>query len=97
MKKRVGIVNPLSYIHVMIKVMMNQEDIYQAEQELERYNSIMSFKEILTQEEYEFCKEWDADEAWKYLNDIGEGRWLNINVYSEADKEEYDLRREMGI
>jgi hypothetical protein len=86
-----------SYIHVMIKVMMNQEDIYQAEQELERYNSIMSFKEILTQEEYDFCKEWDAEEAWKYLNDLGDGRYLNINVYSEADKEEYDLRREMGI
>ncbi len=37
---------------------MNIEEIYQAEQELERYNSIMSFKEILTQEDYDFCKEW---------------------------------------
>jgi hypothetical protein len=90
----------------MIKV-MTIEEIYQAEQELERYNSIMSFKEILTQEEYEFCKEWDAEEAEKYLNNIGpawkdggfngENRYLNINVYSEADKEEYDLKREMGI
>jgi hypothetical protein len=76
---------------------MNIEEIYQAEQELERYNSIMSFKEILTQEEYEFCKEWDAEEAFQCLNDIGNGRYLNINVYSEADKEDYDLRREMGI
>jgi hypothetical protein len=49
----------------MIKVMMNQEDIYQAEQELVRYNAIMSHKEILTQEEYDFCKSWDAEEAWK--------------------------------
>jgi hypothetical protein len=86
---------------------MNIEEIYQAEQELERYNSIMSFTEILTQEEYDFCKEWDAEEAEKYLNNIGpawkdggfngENRYLNIGVYSEADKEEYDLRREMGI
>ena len=86
---------------------MNIEEIYQAEQELERYNSIMSFTEILTQEEYDFCKEWDAEEAKKYLNDIGpawkdggfngENRYLNISVYSEADKEEYDLRREMGF
>jgi len=53
---------------------MNIEEIYQAEQELERYNVIMSFTEILTQEEYDFCK-----------------------VYSEANKEEYDLKREMGI
>jgi hypothetical protein len=76
---------------------MNIEEIYQAEQELERYNSIMSFKEILTQEEYEFCKEWDAEEAWKYLNDLGDGRYLNINVYSEVEKEKHDLRKEMGI
>jgi len=76
---------------------MNIEEIYQAEQELERFNSIMSFKEILTQEDYDFCKEWDAEEAFQYLNDIGNGRYLNINVYSEADKEDYDLRREMGI
>ena len=76
---------------------MNIEEIYQAEQELERYNSIMSFKEILTQEEYEFCKEWDPKETFQYLNYIGNGRYLNINVYSEADKEEYDLRKEMGF
>ena len=86
--------------------MMNQEEIYQAEQELARYNELMS-KEILSQEEYEFCKAWDAEEAEKYLNNIGpawkdggfncENRYLNINVYSEADKEEYDLRWEMGI
>ena len=97
MKEKGGIVTLFSYIHVMIKVMMNQEDIYQAEQELERYNSIMSFKEILNQEEYEFCKEWDAEEAWKYLNDLGDGRYLNINVYSEVEKEKHDLRKEMGI
>jgi hypothetical protein len=42
---------------------MNIEEIYQAEQELVRYNAIMSFTEILTQEEYEFCKAWDAEEA----------------------------------
>ena len=76
---------------------MNIEEIYQAEQELVRYNAIMSFTEILNQEEYDFCKEWDAKEAFQYLNDLGNGRYLNINVYSEADKEESDLRREQGI
>jgi len=50
---------------------MNIEEIYQAEQELERYNVIMSFTEILTQEEYDFCKEWDPEEAFQCLNDIG--------------------------
>jgi hypothetical protein len=76
---------------------MNIEEIYQAEQELERYNSIMSFKEILNQEDYDFCKAWDTKEAFQCLNDLGNGYYLNINVYSEADKEEYDLRREMGF
>jgi hypothetical protein len=51
------------------------------------YQELMFSKKILSQEEYEFCVEWDAVEAWKYLNDIGEGRWLNINVYTEHDHE----------
>jgi hypothetical protein len=76
---------------------MNIEEIYQAEQELARYNAIMSHTEILTQEEYDFCKSWDAEEAWKYLNDIGNGRYLNINVYSERDHDEFQLRMEQGI
>ena len=76
--------------------MINQE-IYEVEQEYRRYQMLINTKEILNQEEYEFCKAWDAEEAWEYLNNIGDGRYLNINVYSEADKEEYDLRREMGI
>ena len=77
--------------------MMKQEDIYKEEQDYASYTELFFNKEILNQEEYEFCKAWDAEEAWKYLNDLGDGRYLNINVYSEADKEEYDLRREMGI
>jgi len=80
----------------MIKV-MTIEEIYQAEQELERYNSIMSFKEILTQEDYDFCFSWDHEETRTSTFKIGEGRYLNLNVYSEADKEESDLRKEQGI
>ena len=76
---------------------MTIEEIYQAEQELVRYNAIMSHKEILTQEEYDFCKSWDAEEAWKYLNDIGNGRYLNINVYYEHEHEEFQFRMEQGI
>ena len=83
------------------------EEIYQAEQDYNKYQELINTKEILTQEEYEFCKTWDAEEAHKYLNNIGPAwenggfnggnRYLNINVYSEADKEEFDLRREMGF
>jgi hypothetical protein len=97
MTERVGFVNPFLYIDdIEIKV-MNIEEIYQAEQELERYNSIMSFKEILNQEDYDFCFDWDPEEVRISTSKIGEGRYLNLNVYSEADKEDYDLRREQGI
>lgn len=66
---------------------MHNEFVYELEQEWLRYQELINTKEILTQEEYEFCVEWDAAEAWKYLNNIGEGRWLNINVYTEHDHE----------
>lgn len=75
---------------------MNQEDIYQAEQELARFNELMS-KEVLTQEEYEFCKAWDAEEAKNLFYNNWNNTYLNLNLYSEADKEESDLRKEMGI
>jgi hypothetical protein len=76
---------------------MSPEEIYAAELELARYNSIMFQKEILTQEEYEFCKAWDAEEASKYLFNMVEDRYLNLNVYSEVEKEEFDLKMEQGI
>jgi hypothetical protein len=63
--------------------------------------------EILTQDQYEIVTEYDRENstnlAWSYLNNIGPDfytgvtRWLNCNVYSEVDKEEYDLQREMGF
>lgn len=76
---------------------MTPEQIYNEQQEYNEYQRLINTVEILTQSEYELCKVWNSDEALKYLNNIGEGRWLNINVYNEIDKEEYDLRREMGI
>jgi hypothetical protein len=77
--------------------MMNQEDIYQAEQDYARYTDLMFNKEILTQEEYEFCFNWDHEMTRLSTSKIGENCYLNFNVYSEADKEEADLRREQGI
>lgn len=76
---------------------MYTEFIYESEQEWLKYQELINTKEILTQEEYEFCVEWDAAEAWKYLNNIGEGRWLNINVYSEHEHDERQLRMEQGL
>jgi hypothetical protein len=76
--------------------MMNQEEIYQAEQELVYFNELMS-REILTQEEYKFCKAWDAEEAKNLFHNFWNNTYLNLNIYSEVDKEESDLRKEMGV
>jgi len=73
------------------------QDTYNATQDFNRYNMLINTKEILNQEEYDFCKAWDAAEAWQYLNDLGNGRWLNINVYSEHEHEEHQLRMEQGL
>jgi hypothetical protein len=63
--------------------------------------------ERLNQEQYEIVVEYDrlnsTNLVWTYLNDIGphyetgEIPWLNINVYSEIEKDEYDFRRELGF
>lgn len=76
---------------------MMTQDTYNATQDFNRYNMLMNTKEILNQEEYDFCKAWDAAEAWQYLNDLGNGRWLNVNVYSEHEHEEHQLRMEQGL
>jgi hypothetical protein len=76
---------------------MTPEEIYRAEQEYKEYQRLINTVEILTQAEYELCKAWDAEETWKYLNNIGEGRWLNINVYSEAEHDERQYRMECGL
>jgi len=68
---------------------------------------IIKTVEKLNQDQYEIVVEYDrvnsTNLVWTYINNIGPdyhtglNRWLNINVYSEANKEEYDLRKEMGI
>ena len=75
---------------------MSPEEIYAAELEFARYNELMS-KEILTQEEYEFCKAWDAEETQNLFHNFWNNTYLNLNVYSEVDKEEFDLKKEQGI
>ena len=86
----------LWYKETKIKV-MTQEELYHAEQEWNEYQRLINTVEVLTQEEYDFCNSWDSEETWKYMNKISEGRWLNINVYSEAEHHDRILRMECGI
>ena len=63
----------------------------------QEYQRLINTVEILTQSEYEFCNALNAEESKQYLNNIGGGRWLNINVYSEAEHDERQYRMECGL
>jgi hypothetical protein len=64
---------------------------FQAAQEL-MYN-----KEVLTQEERDMCMHFMPKMATEYLfHHSWNNTYLNLNVYSEVEKEEYDLRKEIG-
>jgi len=75
---------------------MNQEINYLAELEYNEYQRLINTVEVLSQEEYELCLAWNTDEASRCLNNIGGGRWLNINVYSEASHHDRIHRMERG-
>ena len=65
---------------------------FQAAQEL------MYTKEVLIQEERDLCMDLLPKMAEAYLfHNTWNNTYLNLNVYSEVEKEEYDLRKEMGI
>lgn len=75
---------------------MNAEQIYFEEQEFNCFQSLIYGKEILNDEEKNFCEKWDKEECDRVLNDIGGGRWLNINVYCEASHHAAVERMERG-
>ena len=59
---------------------------------------ILKTKEVLTAEEAKLVFKADLKWADQYLfrNDWN-NTYLNLDVYSEVEKEEYDLRREIGF
>jgi len=72
---------------------MTAEDQYTEQQKLNRFNELMNTKEYLTQEEYDFCFNWDKDirTQTSYIGDYSKlGAYLNLNVYSEHDHEKYE-------
>lgn len=71
--------------------MLENQD-FQAAQEL-MYN-----KEVLTAEEAQLCFELMPVMAKAYLfHHSWNNTYLNLNVYSEVEKEEYDFRKEIGF
>jgi len=84
-----------SYIYkvrlmIKIKVMLENYD-FQAAQEL-MYN-----KEVLNQEERDMCVQFIPAMAKEYLfHNTWNNTYLNLNVYSEVEKEKRDLQIEIG-
>jgi hypothetical protein len=65
----------------------------------EKFDKIMNTQEYLTQKEYDFCVNHAGADVVKsnmfYIGDYSSyGDYLNLNVYSEADKEADDFARE---
>ena len=61
---------------------MSEQEIYGAEQEFNRFETIMNTQEYLTKEEYDFCFAWDKDirEDTSYIGDSN-GAYLNLRLY----------------
>ena len=76
---------------------MTQEELYLAEQDYQRYQKLINTKDVLTQDEYEFCKEWDAEEAKNLFHNTWNNTYLNLNVYSEVEHQERQFRMETGL
>lgn len=71
--------------------MLENQD-FQAAQEL-MYN-----KEVLTAEEAQLCFELMPVMAKAHLfHNSWNNTYLNLNVYSEVEKEKYDFRKEIGF
>jgi hypothetical protein len=65
---------------------------------LEIANELMNNKEVLTKEERDVCVQFMPEMATEYLfQNPWNNTWLNLNVYSEIEKEESDLRKELGF
>jgi len=71
---------------------------YQDEQEYRKYQELMNGKEILTREEYEFCKSWDPEAAKNFLfHNFWNDTYLNLNLYSEVEHHERQFQMELGF
>jgi hypothetical protein len=58
---------------------------------------LINTKEILTREEMLVVLEFSRELYSQYLFELDANRWLNSNVYSEHEHDEYVLRTEMGF
>jgi hypothetical protein len=73
--------------------MMNKEENL----EYNECQRLINTVEYLSQAEYELCLAWLADETSQHLYNIGDDRWLNVNVYSEVSYHDRAHRMECVV
>ena len=65
---------------------------------LEKVQELMNDIEVLTQEERDLVFQVNPEWVVKYLfHNSCNNTYLNLNVYSEVEKEIYDLQKEIGF
>jgi hypothetical protein len=65
---------------------------------LEKAQELMNNVEVLTQEERDLVFQVNPEWVAEYLfHHSWNNTYLNLNVYSEVEKETYDLQKEMGF
>lgn len=65
---------------------------------LEKAQELMNSVEVLTQEERDLVFQVNPKWVAEYLfHNNWNNTYLNLNVYSEVEKETYDLQKEIGF
>lgn len=65
---------------------------------LEKAQELMNSVEVLTQEERDLVFQVNPEWVAEYLfHNSWNNTYLNLNVYSEVEKETYDLQKEIGF
>ena len=65
---------------------------------LKKAQELMNNVEVLTQEERDLVFQVNPEWVAEYLfHHSWNNTYLNLNVYSEVEKETYDLQKEMGF
>lgn len=64
----------------------------------QKAHEMLENQEVLSQEERDLCMQYAPEKAQEFLfHNSWNNTYLNLNVYSEVEKEAYDLRSEMGF
>jgi len=66
--------------------------------DLQKAHEMLENQELLSKEERDLCMQYFPEKAQEFLfHNFWNNTYLNLNVYSEVEKESHDLRKEIGF